>query len=522
MPDGGSSRKVFRFAEVLVDTATHEVCCDGKPVTLPPLSYRLLLALVEDAPALLSHDDLVEKVWRGRYVTQETITQRIKLLRRAIGDNAAKPRYIGLVRGEGYRLLPPVEKCPAPERVQAPSPAGRRKLPAGRSTAALASLLCLVGVLILVGPAPVDSVSEPEISVASGRSHPDDRQQAADFNEKANFLYQRRSVGDVARAREYYQKAIASDDHYAPAWVGLCATYLLDVRAGTSADPVGDRRAASAALRRAMLLDPDAADVHAVASLLHKERGAHEQAAFNIRRAMELEPDNPRVLDIYAGFLARQGKFSESAEARLQAAELDPLSALYHFNAASTLLAAGRLEEAAQQAHEVRALAPGDSDVLSLLTEIEARRGGFSQALSLLRSLPETPRNLTIAAIVHHGLGQMEAYRRCVVELGRNPSVLTLAHLAEVEAALGNPVAVKATLQELQHRYAEQPQQRRDIREALRLLAYSAWLEIPYSLNDLRAVFEDTLSSQAVLDLGAVAAPGVSLSGTPAPDGGKL
>ena len=48
----------------------------------------------------------------GKIITPETLTQRIKLLRQAIDDDSSKPRYIGAVRGEGYRLLVDPEKLP--------------------------------------------------------------------------------------------------------------------------------------------------------------------------------------------------------------------------------------------------------------------------------------------------------------------------------------------------------------------------------------------------------------------------
>ena len=51
----------------------------------------------------------MDTVWKGRIVSPETVKQRIKLTRQAIGDDASKPRYIGVIRGEGDRLLVDVE-----------------------------------------------------------------------------------------------------------------------------------------------------------------------------------------------------------------------------------------------------------------------------------------------------------------------------------------------------------------------------------------------------------------------------
>jgi TolB-like protein/DNA-binding winged helix-turn-helix (wHTH) protein/Tfp pilus assembly protein PilF len=109
--DHPESRRLL-VGDLVVDAGRHEVYRQSEKIDLPRLSYRLLLALVEASPRVVSQDELIERVWAGRITTPETITQRIKLLRKALGDDASSPRYIGLVRGEGYRLLVDVEELP--------------------------------------------------------------------------------------------------------------------------------------------------------------------------------------------------------------------------------------------------------------------------------------------------------------------------------------------------------------------------------------------------------------------------
>src|SRR5690606_7325869 len=53
-------------------------------------------------------DELMRRVWPGLVVSPETVSQRVKLVRQALGDEAAAPRYIAGIRGRGYRLVPPV------------------------------------------------------------------------------------------------------------------------------------------------------------------------------------------------------------------------------------------------------------------------------------------------------------------------------------------------------------------------------------------------------------------------------
>jgi TolB-like protein/tetratricopeptide (TPR) repeat protein len=107
---------IFEFADLTLDTRQRAVFRDSLRIALPKLTYELLLALVEAAPQLLTHEALLERVWRGRSGTPETLAQRVLLLRRALGDDAENPRYLRGVRGTGYQLIPSVQVRTVAER----------------------------------------------------------------------------------------------------------------------------------------------------------------------------------------------------------------------------------------------------------------------------------------------------------------------------------------------------------------------------------------------------------------------
>ncbi len=115
MPDDRSESRRLLAGDLVIDVGRHEVFRQSEQIKLPRLSYKLLLALAEASPNFVTQDELIDSVWGGRVTTPETITQRVKLLRQALGDDAGNPRYIGLVRGEGYRLLVDVEDLPPEE-----------------------------------------------------------------------------------------------------------------------------------------------------------------------------------------------------------------------------------------------------------------------------------------------------------------------------------------------------------------------------------------------------------------------
>lgn len=105
-----STPLAYRFADLKLDFGQRRLERDGQPIELGRLTYLLLVALVESAPNVLTHDELVQRVWGGRATSPETVTQRVKLLRDALQDDSERPRYVALVRGQGYRLIPPVER----------------------------------------------------------------------------------------------------------------------------------------------------------------------------------------------------------------------------------------------------------------------------------------------------------------------------------------------------------------------------------------------------------------------------
>lgn len=98
----------LRVADLIVDLDRLNVVRDGIAIDLPDLSFRLLAALIRHAPERVDKDQLIAEVWDGVVVSDETLTQRVSLLRRALGETSQQPRYILAIRGRGYRLIPDV------------------------------------------------------------------------------------------------------------------------------------------------------------------------------------------------------------------------------------------------------------------------------------------------------------------------------------------------------------------------------------------------------------------------------
>jgi transcriptional activator of cad operon len=85
-PPVGGSR--LRVADLVVDLDRSSVVRDGRVIDLPDLSFRLLAALIRQAPERVDKDQLIAEVWDGVVVSDETLAQRVSLLRQVLGETS--------------------------------------------------------------------------------------------------------------------------------------------------------------------------------------------------------------------------------------------------------------------------------------------------------------------------------------------------------------------------------------------------------------------------------------------------
>ena len=95
----------YAFGDVRVDFRKAEVFRAGEPVALSALEYKLLAYLIERRGAVLSRDELLDRVWGyDATPTTRTVDVHAASLRQKIEPNPAKPRWILTVHGLGYRF----------------------------------------------------------------------------------------------------------------------------------------------------------------------------------------------------------------------------------------------------------------------------------------------------------------------------------------------------------------------------------------------------------------------------------
>ena len=114
----------FRFDRFVLDRGDRQLLRDDLPVDLNARYFDALALLVGDPGKLVSKTRFMDEVWRGVPVTDEALTQCIKTLRRQLGDDAARPRFIETVPKHGYRFIAPVEPVNGEAKAAARRPSG--------------------------------------------------------------------------------------------------------------------------------------------------------------------------------------------------------------------------------------------------------------------------------------------------------------------------------------------------------------------------------------------------------------
>lgn len=95
---------IYRFDNFALDTAKFELRRDGDLMAAEPQVLSLLLFLVENRDRMVEKDEVVEKIWGGRIVSDSAISSRIKSARQLLGDDGKAQRYIRTVHGRGFRF----------------------------------------------------------------------------------------------------------------------------------------------------------------------------------------------------------------------------------------------------------------------------------------------------------------------------------------------------------------------------------------------------------------------------------
>jgi DNA-binding winged helix-turn-helix (wHTH) protein/Tol biopolymer transport system component len=127
---------MFTFGPFRLDTAQRQLFRDGTPVALPAKALDTLALLVRERGRLVEKDEILSGVWPDAFVSEDSLTHVISLLRRTLGDDSSNPVYIATIPRRGYRFLAGVSEATAAPAPVVNPPSGAATAPRSSSAAA--------------------------------------------------------------------------------------------------------------------------------------------------------------------------------------------------------------------------------------------------------------------------------------------------------------------------------------------------------------------------------------------------
>jgi transcriptional activator of cad operon len=96
---------MLRIGAWCVNPTSGQISRDRETARVEVRTMQLLLCLAEHAGKVVSIDDLLDQVWPGVFVNQDSVYQAVASLRRLLGDDPKQPTYIETVPRLGYRMV---------------------------------------------------------------------------------------------------------------------------------------------------------------------------------------------------------------------------------------------------------------------------------------------------------------------------------------------------------------------------------------------------------------------------------
>jgi len=212
-----------------------------------------------------------------------------------------------------------------------------------------------------------------------------------------------------------FQDAIRVDPTFAPAYVGLAGTYISYQDIFVGAPPSEIRPKATSAARKALELDPNLAEAHAILAELYQKQWKWAESEEEYKRALELKPNDASAHRGLAYWLACQGRTQEALAWVERGRELDPLGSAD--TVGFLLIVARHYDESIREYRSVLAVQP----------EYTNARWGLGFALILNHQTDQAILELEkTVAMMNRSPGSLEMLATAYAHAGRRQDALTL------------------------------------------------------------------------------------------------
>jgi TolB-like protein len=111
----GDARLRYLFEDYTLDANLRELLRGADVVSLAPQAFDLLDYLIRNRERVVSKDELINAIWRGRIVSDAVLTTRLNVVRSAIGDSGEEQRLIKTLLRKGFRFVGQVREMREPK-----------------------------------------------------------------------------------------------------------------------------------------------------------------------------------------------------------------------------------------------------------------------------------------------------------------------------------------------------------------------------------------------------------------------
>ncbi len=250
---------------------------------------------------------------------------------------------------------------------------------------------------------------------------------------QARYLLDQVTHENTANGIEYLKEALELDPGFALAWAELGRAHTYEGKFGWAPVAEGYGRARKA-VERALSLEPDLAEGHAVLGWLQFHGWDFGGADRSLRRALELAPGNALVLRWAGALAASLGRLEEAIDLNYRAIEHDPLSGPAYHSLGLAHLAAHRLDESEKAFRKALELSPGRIVTRSELALVLLDEGRGEVALAVAMQEPDECLRLCALAVIHHAAGRKEDSEEAVRQMTEKYAGVMAYNIAGVHA----------------------------------------------------------------------------------------
>lgn len=369
-----STADPFLVGEWTVTPSRNLLARGGEEVRVEPRVMDVLVHLAARADQPVSKDELINTVWKGRYVTDDVLTVTIYALRKALRDDARQPRYIETVSRRGYRLIAPLQSPSAVPVHLGTADRGARRLdmpadtpppdtlpadPRGYSWTMIVATLALV--LFASGATWMLTVTRHDSTIDPRRPGQRRHATSAEAHEayvKGRFFLDQRSIRGWREALQHFERAVVLDPQDPAAQAGLADAYSAMSDFGV-ASPAELRPRAMAAVDRALALDRQSAEgLAALGRVQFLFDWDFPAADRSLTRAVALDPDYMPAHQTMAWLKSAGGQHADAIAAARRALQLDPVNTARYTELAWVLALAGRHDETMREIDRALQLSP--------------------------------------------------------------------------------------------------------------------------------------------------------------------